>query len=135
MKRISPLALCLALAAGGALAEGGDEFAAGRDEYLAACASCHGEAADGKGPIASMFRVPIPDLTGIAARNEGVFPTLKMIQVIDGRAAIRGHGDPMPIFGRRYQIPATDAAGAFGSEVLVRARILELVTYLQSIQK
>lgn len=111
-----------------------DEFATGKAEYLSACSACHGEAADGKGPIASMFREPVPDLTGLASRNEGRFPFLKVFQIIDGRSVIRAHGDPMPIFGGRFRADAEARGAVFGSEAIARGRLLELVLYLQSIQ-
>ena len=46
----------------------------------------------------------------------------------------RAHGDPMPLFGNRYTIES-GAAGTYGSEAAVRARILELVFFLQSVQE
>ncbi len=110
------------------------EFSAGKAEYLVACAACHGEKADGNGEIAIMFKDRVPDLTEIARRNDGVFPLLTVIQTIDGRAMIRGHGNPMPIFGRRYRADASDTA-LLGAEALARGRVLELALYLQSIQK
>jgi mono/diheme cytochrome c family protein len=112
-----------------------EDFAAGRTEYLAACAACHGEAADGNGPIASMFSGRVPALTNLAAANDGVFPTLAVMQIIDGRTAVRAHGDPMPLFGNRYEADAVDTAGIYGAEQIVRARLTELVLYLQSIQE
>jgi mono/diheme cytochrome c family protein len=111
------------------------EFAAGRHEYLAACAACHGENADGQGPIAEMLNVPVPNLHKLAANNDGVFPLLEVFQVIDGRSGIRAHGDPMPLFGRRYEADIGGELGPYGSEQAVRARVLELVYYLQSIQE
>lgn len=118
---------------------GAEDFAAGRAEYLAACAACHGEAADGNGPIATMFREPVPDLTGIAARNGGVFPTAEIMAIIDGRTEVRGHGNPMPVFGNRFvheRVTENWYSYAIGNtEQLVRARVLELVLYLQSIQE
>ena len=111
------------------------EFAAGKEEYLVACAACHGEAADGNGEIATMFKNRVPDLTGIAKRNDGVFPLLKVIQAIDGRAVIRGHGNPMPVFGNRYRAEANGESTLFGAEALARGRVLELALYLQSIQE
>lgn len=110
-----------------------DEFAAGRAEYLAACAACHGEALDGNGPIAIMFSGKVPRLTRLAAENDGKFPTLAVFQTIDGRTKIKAHGDPMPLFGNRYT--RESGAGVYGSEMAVRARILELVYYLQSVQE
>lgn len=114
--------------------EATQEFQAGRDEFLVACAACHGEAGDGKGEIATMFKTRVPDLTGIAERNDGVFPLLKVIQTIDGRALVRGHGNPMPVFGDRFRADASGDA-LLGTEALARGRVLELALYLQSIQK
>ncbi|MDP3861806.1 MAG: cytochrome c [Phaeovulum sp.] len=111
-----------------------DEYAAGRAEYMAACAACHGEALDGNGPIAIMFSGKVPRLTQLAKANDGVFPTLTVFQTIDGRAKIKAHGDPMPLFGNRYTVD-NPAAGTYGSEAVVRARILELVYFLQSVQE
>ena len=111
------------------------EFMVGKEEYLAACAACHGEAADGTGEIAEMFKDRVPDLTGIAKRNDGVFPLLKVIQAIDGRAVIRGHGNPMPVFGNRYRAEAISGNAIFGAEAITRGRVLELALYIQSIQK
>ena len=111
------------------------EFAGGRKEFLYSCAACHGESADGNGEIAAMFKNRIPDLTEIAKRNDGVFPLLKVIQVIDGRAVVRGHGNPMPIFGSRYSAEAEDSDANLGAEAITRGRVLDLALYLQSIQK
>jgi mono/diheme cytochrome c family protein len=115
--------------------EDNEEFAVGKQEYLASCATCHGEAADGNGEIATMFKDRIPDLTGITKRNDGVFPLLKVIHAIDGRAVIRGHGNPMPVFGNRYRAEATSGNAILGAEAIARGRVLELALYLQSIQK
>jgi|LNFM01.1.fsa_nt_gb mono/diheme cytochrome c family protein len=124
------------LAASAAFAqEESQEFSIGREEFLVACAACHGEAADGNGELATMFKDPVPDLTGIAQRNDGVFPLLDVIQAIDGRAVIRGHGNPMPVFGNRYRAQANEDDAIMGAEAVVRGRVLELALYIRSIQK
>lgn len=131
------LALSVLVSAGGANAQSAPdmpEFSRGQQEYMAACAACHGENADGNGPIATMFKSPVPDLTGIATRNDGTFPFLDVMHIIDGRMEVRGHGNPMPTFGRRFEAEVGDTAGTFGSEPMVRGRVLELVLYIQSIQ-
>lgn len=114
--------------------EATQEFAPGRDEYLVACAACHGEAGDGKGEISALFKDRVPDVTGIAERNDGVFPLQDVIKVIDGRAVIRGHGNPMPVFGDRFRADVSGDA-IFEAEALARRRVLELALYLQSIQE
>lgn len=129
------LAAVLVAGAEGVAAEDRDEFAAGKSEYLAACAACHGEAADGNGPIATMFKSRVPDLRKIAAANDGVFPFLDVFHVVDGRTAVRAHGNPMPVFGNRYTAEAEEHGTLFGTETQARARVTELVLYLQSIQE
>jgi hypothetical protein len=110
------------------------EFASGRAEYMATCASCHGENADGLGPVAAYLTIPVPGLRDLAKENDGVFPLLRVIQIIDGRAMVRGHANPMPVFGQRYAVRIEQLGTLYGTEVIVRARVLELATYLQSIQ-
>lgn len=129
------LAAVLVAGAEGVAAEDRDEFAAGKSEYMAACAACHGEAADGNGPIATMFKSRVPDLRKIAAANDGVFPFLDVFHVVDGRTAVRAHGNPMPVFGNRYTAEAEEHGTLFGTETQARARVAELVLYLQSIQE
>ena len=70
---------------------------AGKAEYMNACVACHGVDADGQGPMVELISMRIPDLTGLAARNDGVFPMLEVIHVIDGRTGMRAHGSGMPL--------------------------------------
>jgi mono/diheme cytochrome c family protein len=100
---------------------------AGKEEFMVACAVCHGESAKGDGPFASMMNVEVPGLTGLAAANDGVFPFLKAFEIVDGRTGVRAHGGPMPIWGNRFKSDS--------SEIITRGRIAVLVDYLQSIQE
>lgn len=111
---------------------------AGKTEYMSSCASCHGIDGKGAGPVASELSIMIPKpLTGLSAANDGEFPMLEVIQVIDGRTGVRGHGTEsgMPVWGAVYKAPLVGEIGAYGSEVAVRGRILSLALYLQSIQE
>ena len=57
----------------------------------------------GDGYFAQYLKLPIPDLTTIQQRNNGVFPTDRMVEIIDGRTALKGHGPRnMPIWGTTY---------------------------------
>ena len=107
----------------------------GRAEYMNSCAACHGEGGLGDGPLAELMTVDLPDLTQIKAQNDGVFPTLKVIHIVDGRTGVRGHGYPMPVWGNRFSNEIGGAAGPYGGEVLVRGRILSLVYFLDEIQE
>ena len=111
------------------------EESAGQNEYTTACAVCHGESGMGNGPFTTLMNVPVPSLTTLSAQNEGNFPFLKVFMTIDGRTQVAGHGAPMPVWGDRFLSSASDDYGPYGSELIVRGRILSLVNYLQAIQQ
>lgn len=127
-------ALCAALA-GNALAEARSEL--GKQEYESNCLSCHGAGGRGDGYFAQYLKLPVPDLTTIAKRNGGVFPTDRMIEIIDGRQALKGHGPRnMPIWGTAYTEKAANyyRGQAYDSEQFVRVRVLALTDYLYQLQ-
>jgi mono/diheme cytochrome c family protein len=136
-KTLCALAIAtLALAAtGSARAETRSEL--GKVEYGSNCAMCHGPTGKGDGFYTQYLKMPVPDLTTIARRNGGVFPADRLIEVIDGRQALKGHGPRgMPIWGASYTEQANDyyRGMGFSGEQYVRARILALVDYLYSLQ-
>lgn len=113
-------------------AAGADDL--GKAEYMNACASCHGDAGAGDGPLAGLMTVPVPALTGLSAANDGNFPMLAVIHTIDGRQGIRGHGFPMPVWGSRFT-EEQEASGPYGAEAIVRGRILSIAYFLESLQQ
>ena len=97
----------------------------GRQLFRTYCASCHGSAGRGDGPMAQYLTVPPANLTALAARNKGTFPAEAIHRAIDGRQTVRTHGDSaMPIWGDAFA-PAERTA---------TERIRDLVAYLESIQ-
>lgn len=106
----------------------------GYAEYVSACAACHGVDGRGDGPIAESLTVEVPALTGLSAANEGAFPMLKVIHAIDGRQSIRGHGNPMPVWGQQFEVEAA-GYGPYGGEAVVRGRVLSIAYYLEAIQE
>lgn len=108
---------------------------AGLQEFVEACASCHGIAGHGDGPLAEYMSVEVPDLTQIAIANDGTFPMAEVIRIIDGRRGIRGHGSAMPIWGMRYAVELMPEEDINGTELLVRGRILALAQHLEAIQE
>ena len=121
------------LSSGSAVAE--DELI-GSAEFLNSCASCHGVGAKGDGNLAAYLNIKPTDLTMLTKTNDGVYPFLKVFQTIDGRSATAGHGDRlMPVWGDRYSTDVGDKYGPFGGEAAVRARVLELVYYIQNMQQ
>lgn len=47
----------------------------GQTIYRIYCAVCHGDAGHGDGPMSTIIKVQVPDLTQIAKSNNGVFFT------------------------------------------------------------
>ncbi|MDA7427021.1 c-type cytochrome [Primorskyibacter aestuariivivens] len=109
---------------------------AGKGEYMAYCATCHGEAGLGDGPMAEFMSLRVPDLTTITQANDGVFPFLQVVHAIDGRSGVMAHGREMPVWGNRFMTEAGDAmAGDYSHVYEVRGRILSLAYYIESLQK
>ncbi len=106
---------------------------AGEQEYMVACAGCHGESALGTGPLAEVLNFTTPGLKGLAKANDGVFPYEAVLATIDGTDGVRVHGSPMPVWGERFRASAMSERGET-AEMVARGRILSLVYYLQSIQ-
>lgn len=127
-------ALGLALVCSQVAAEG---TKVGRNEYMIACAGCHGETAKGDGPLAGLLKIETPDLTRLAERAGGTFPFETVVTVIDGRGDVRAHGSKMPVWGKRYFGTANvdDYAYPEEAELVAQGRILSLANYLSSIQQ
>ncbi len=124
------LAMMATLWAGAGMA---DEM--GRLDYMQGCAGCHGESGMGHGPLAEFLTVDPPDLTTLAAENDGAFPMLEVIHAIDGRTELRAHGGPMPVWGAVFSRQVRDEGVMGGAEAITRGRILSIAYYLESIQK
>ncbi len=105
----------------------------GRDLYARFCASCHGAAGFGDGPVAPALKVMVPDLTRLYQRHGGRFPEDLVRRIIDGRQVYPVHGSRvMPVWGQELWL-AEGAGADAGTEV---ARMVDrLVDYLRSIQQ
>lgn len=129
-------ALAMALAAA-ALAQ--PRGGAGGWDYHNSCASCHGSAGQGDGPLVRYLVSPPTDLTQLARRNGGVFPRTEVLAVIDGRSSteIGPHGSrEMPIWGNTF-VERFSRAGVNRrqAEDAARRRILGVVGYLERMQQ
>jgi mono/diheme cytochrome c family protein len=132
--------LALALIGGGGVALGGQRTGrtpppllipsvAGGDLFRFYCASCHGRDGKGDGPVASALNRRPPDLTAIARRNSGRFPTDRVERFVTGdREATLAHGSAdMPVWGPIFQ--ALDS-----HDRMNRIRIENVVAFIESIQ-
>ena len=102
----------------------------GTETFRTYCATCHGTSARGDGPLAAAMRRKPANLTEIAKRNGGEFPSEMVFKVIDGRQPVRGHGGPdMPAWGDAFS-----RSREAGDDERVKSVIQALVDYLESIQ-
>ncbi len=128
-------ALVAFLLVGSTLAFAQDEHS-GITEYELACMPCHGIDGRGDGPRAMELSKPPADLTRITKVNGGKFPLKIVAEIIDGRAAVAGHGPrDMPVWGDRYRVQADAGESAKTVERRARGQIAALVRYLESIQE
>jgi len=105
----------------------------GAATYRRHCATCHGAAGKGDGPLAHRLRVAPPDLTKLARKNGGKFPFDKVYRIVDGRDPVPGHGGgDMPVWGDIFK---ADAETTIVKEAVVRGKLLLIIEYLESIQQ
>jgi len=83
--------------------------------------------------VASFLTVPVPDLTQIAARRGGRFPSEEIYRIVDGQADLGAHGPRhMPVWGYEF---FGDAADDEAAHAQASAKVEGLVRYLNSIQR
>lgn len=106
----------------------------GVELYEKLCSSCHGMGGEGDGPVAPLVKIGVPDLTRIAQRDGGEFPTEDVRRTIDGRFDRPAHGPrDMPVWGWSFYNSANTNDAQ--ERARVDAIIDRLVEYLRSIQK
>jgi mono/diheme cytochrome c family protein len=105
----------------------------GEQMYMQLCASCHGANGQGTGPVGPSLKVKVPDLTRIAWREGGEFPSEDVKRSIDGRIERMAHGTrDMPVWGIRFFDLSNPDRG--GEQARVNALLDRLVEYLETIQ-
>ena len=107
----------------------------GKAQFEARCATCHGKTGKGKGPTATELDMKVPDLTTLAKRNGGAFPTDLAWQKIDGRPAKYDMARQMPVWGSDFRHEAmADVKRSAAPESYVAAEISSILEYLKTIQ-
>ena len=98
--------------------------------YFNHCAACHGDDAEGTGPVAASMRVTVPNLRTLAQRNGGTFPVDTVRAYVDGRNIPASHGDRlMPIWGDVFR-----GADQEADDRTVRRRIAAIVDFISTLQ-
>lgn len=104
--------------------------ASGKEMFTSYCASCHGKDAKGNGPAANALKQLPADLTTLAKRNGGKYPTDKVNSILRGQTSLMAHGDQeMPVWGPVFWRMSQ------GHEEQVQMRIGNLNRYLESLQE
>jgi len=98
--------------------------------YVSYCAPCHGRDGKGNGPAAPAFRIPATDLTGLAKRNDGKFPSSLVKASIRGDLLVVAHGSKdMPVWGPLFRYLGG------GTQAEASVRINNLTKYIESLQE
>jgi mono/diheme cytochrome c family protein len=104
---------------------------AGAVVFKVHCAKCHGESGKGDGKAAPGLEFVPADLTRISQRNRGKFPFERVVQIVDGRKPMKGHGrTDMPAWG---DMLLSEREGYDKDKV--KEQIRRVVRYVESIQE
>jgi len=101
----------------------------GKEMFNNYCAVCHGKDGKGGGPAASALKTPPVDLTTLAQKNGGKYPSAHISSVIRGQATMPSHGSQdMPVWGPLF------SSISQGHEGIVQQRVANLVEYIGTLQ-
>lgn len=102
--------------------------ASGKEMFDSYCASCHGTDGKGNGPAAPAFKKPPSDLTLLAQKSGGEFPTMRVMSSIrDVTQSVHGSKD-MPVWGPILSSVSSNDPG------VVTLRINNITGYIESLQ-
>lgn len=111
-------------------------YPAGRGSYVRYCGSCHGDDGKGNGPKAASLTPKPSDLTQLAKKNGGSFPSGRVTGILNGSQAIPAHGSAKhPVWGHAFGAGESAAGGNPGPQTVASERIQLIMQYLQTIQE
>jgi mono/diheme cytochrome c family protein len=101
----------------------------GQQMYTAYCAVCHGPNGKGNGPAAEGLTVPPPDLTALARKNGGKYPSDHVRNAIEGDLRLSTTGlNGMPAWGDLFWRMSQ------GHSSEVQLRVSNLNEHIESLQ-
>lgn len=130
--RVVAVLLLLAGANTPAFAQAFEQYS-GEETFMRFCAACHGESAQGDGPVAAGLPIAVPDLTRLQQRRGADFSDEVLRRIIDGSDIVVLHGTRfMPVWG--YEFWVEEGADEAATE-RVAMIVDNLIDYLKSIQR
>ncbi len=107
----------------------------GAADFNELCAPCHGSDAKGNGPLAQGLDHKPADLTGLASRNGGVFPSAYVMSKIWGYERGAAPSDIMPKFEPLMESETVLFDSGDGIATPTPERLVEIANYLASVQE
>ena len=111
-----------------------EETHSAKADFADYCAACHGPEGKGDGPLAGDLAKKPADLSLLAQRNKGTFPTTKVMAQVWGYTGKKGDGI-MPDFAPLLEGNLVPYDGGDGIETPTPTRLVALAEYLKALQK
>ncbi len=106
----------------------------GEQDFADFCAGCHGLSGQGNGEMAATLSKRPADLTRLARRNGGTFPTTRVMAKIWGYTGGKGGTSVMPNFGPLLDSDMVPYDGGDGIMSPTPIRLVQIAEHLQAIQ-
>ena len=106
----------------------------GPQDFAEYCSGCHGASGKGDGELAGTLRRKPADLTKLARRNKGEFPTTRVMAQIWGYTGKKGTG-VMPDFAPLLEGDLVPYDGGDGIATPTPIRLVEIAEYVKSLQQ
>lgn len=107
---------------------------AGKTLYMQHCVSCHGVDGKGDGPSAERLSTTPADLTKIAARRDGVWPALEVMEILSGYSRNIQPREDMPVIVDILDHDMSEFDPGNGEPFLMPTKLIEIAKYLESLQ-
>lgn len=107
----------------------------GAEDFASYCAACHGVSGRGDGPLAAELEKRPADLTRLARRNGGAFPTTKVMAKIWGYTGGQRGTEVMPNFGPLLESDLRPYDGGDGILTPTPERLVQIAEHLKRMQE
>jgi mono/diheme cytochrome c family protein len=107
----------------------------GAEDFAAYCSACHGTGGAGDGAVAATLAAKPADLTGLAKRNGGTFPSTAVMAKIWGYTGGRDGERVMPQFAALLDGELVLYDGGDGIMTPTPIRLVQLAEHLRLLQQ